>query len=129
MRLISGITPTMRSTTGSNCKRGDVVLIPFPFTDFSTFKQRPALIISSDEFNTRSQDVIAAAISSHIVPNPIFGDFSLSQSDLHSGGLPKASIVKLGKVVTIDRRLIRGKLGSLTATTIKEIISKLRSVI
>jgi mRNA-degrading endonuclease toxin of MazEF toxin-antitoxin module len=45
-------------------RQGDVVLIPFPFTDFSTFKQRPAVVISSNGFNRIHQDVIVVAITS-----------------------------------------------------------------
>jgi len=45
---------------------GDIILIPFPFTDFSTFKQRPAVILSSRGFNRSSSDVIIAAITSHL---------------------------------------------------------------
>ena len=78
-------------------KQGDVILIPFPFTDFSTFKQRPAVVLSSNEFNHTHQDIIAAAITSHI-PDPIApSDYLLEHSDLKVGGLPKDSLVKLGK--------------------------------
>ena len=45
-------------------KRGDIVLVPFPFTDFSTLKQRPALVISSNTFNNSREDVILVAITS-----------------------------------------------------------------
>jgi len=44
-------------------KCGDVVLLPFPFTDLSTSKQRPALIISSDWYNDNRNDVIVVAIT------------------------------------------------------------------
>jgi mRNA interferase MazF len=53
----------MPSTT--NFKRGDM-LAPFPFTDLSSAKQRPALVVSSDVLNATSDDVLVAAISSQI---------------------------------------------------------------
>ena len=45
-------------------KRGDVVLIPFPFTDLSTTKQRPALVISSEAFHQQGTDLLVCAITS-----------------------------------------------------------------
>ena len=71
-------------------KQGDVILIPFPFTDFSTLKQRPALVISSDSFNARHQDIIAAAVTSHVPKQTVPSDYVLSGSDLKSAGLPRA---------------------------------------
>ena len=57
----------MPSTT--HYKRGDVVLVPFPFTDLSSAKHRPALVISADALNSMRDDVLVAAITSQ-VPTP-----------------------------------------------------------
>ena len=45
-----------------NYKRGDVILVPFPFSDQSTTKKRPAVIISSNNYNNISPDIIIMAI-------------------------------------------------------------------
>ena len=47
-----------------NYKRGDVVLVPFPFTDLTTTKRRPALVISTDLYNRSQVNLIIAAITS-----------------------------------------------------------------
>src|SRR3972149_6948402 len=47
-------------------KRGTVVLVPFPFTDLSAVKRRPALVMSSDEYNAATGDVIIAQITSRV---------------------------------------------------------------
>jgi len=93
------------------CRRGEVVLIPFPFTNLSTTKQRPALVISSDWFNESRDDVILAAITSHIPSKISKDEYRLSPAEQKSAGLPRPSIVKLGKMVTIDQCLVRKKLG------------------
>ncbi|MFH1860460.1 MAG: type II toxin-antitoxin system PemK/MazF family toxin [bacterium] len=45
-------------------RQGEIVLVPFPFTDQTTVKQRPAVIVSSNEYNLSREDVIIAAITS-----------------------------------------------------------------
>jgi len=110
-------------------KPGEVILIPFPFTDLSTFKQRPALIISSQNFNRRQGDIIIAAITSHIPQKPSSYDYLLLKTDQHMAGLPKSSLVKLGKIVTIDQRLIRKRLGCISEKTAEEIFERIKSII
>ena len=62
-------------------KPGDIVLLPFPFTDFSTIKQRPAIVVSSSAFNKMHGDIIVAAVTSHI-PDRIFKtDYRISKND------------------------------------------------
>jgi len=52
----------MPSTT--RYRRGDIVLVSFPFTDLSSSKRRPALVVSPDAFNQTMQDLVLAAITS-----------------------------------------------------------------
>ena len=54
----------MPSTT--RYKRGDIVLVSFPFTDLSSSKRRPALVVSPDSFNEAMQDLVLAAITSRV---------------------------------------------------------------
>ena len=118
---------TRKTPRMTNYKAGDVVLIPFPFTDLTATKQRPAVILSSNRFNRRQGDIIIAAITSHIPEKLSREDYILSPVDQRSAGLPKLSIVKLGKIVTIDQQLVRKRLGYLSPKTIKSIISSLFS--
>src|SRR5437773_12025147 len=102
-------------------KRGDVVLVAFPFTDLTTTKMRPALVISSDRFN-QGNDLVLVAITSQIAKKPSEGDILLSPHDQKEAGLPKPSVVRLGKVVTLDQRLIRKKLGRISEATLIHLI-------
>jgi mRNA interferase MazF len=110
-------------------KPGYVVLIPFPFTDFSTFKQRPAVVISSSSFSRGSSDIIIAAISSNLVKKKDKYEYHLNRNEQKSSGLPKPSAVKLGKIITIDKRLVRKRTGHLPQKTTKDIIDKIQSII
>jgi len=82
-------------------RRGDIVLVSFPFTDLTSTKQRPALVLSPDFFNQLNEDLILAAITSqtHQVPHSV----PISLKDCRDGVLPKESILKLTKVFTIPR--------------------------
>ncbi len=105
--------------------QGDVVLVPFPFTDLTAIKQRPALVLSPERLNKVRADLVVAAITSQI-PEPLGeGEVLLSEADLQAAGLPKRSIVKLGKIFTIHQGLTRKKLGRIPQSTLEEILEKL----
>lgn len=85
--------------------KGDIVLIPFPFSDLSGAKNRPAvMLIETDE------DITVAFITTQIKWSTGF-DVLLTPSDLN--GLKKVSLIRLNKLATIDKDLVEGRLGSL----------------
>ena len=114
-------------TTSFN--QGDIILIPFPFTDFSTLKQRPAVIISSNAFNNTHNDVIVMAMTSRIPDTISNEEYLLEGADIEMSRLPKPSVIKTGKIVTINKMLIRKKLGGLPAATVEKIKAKLQSIL
>ncbi|MBB6145063.1 mRNA interferase MazF [Silvibacterium bohemicum] len=89
---------------------GDVVLVPFPFTNQQAFKKRPAVIVSNRSYNLAKPDVIIMAITSQIRPNPAAGDFQLTH--WQNAGLLKPSAIK-PIFATLERQLILTKLGAL----------------
>jgi len=110
-------------------KPGAVVLIPFPFTDLSTSKKRPCVVISSEDFNESNADVIVAAITSRVPDQPGSDHYVFDDGQLKAAGLPKRSMVKLGKIITIDTRLIRKQLGHLPDGSLDDIISRIHTII
>jgi mRNA interferase MazF len=111
----------MPSTT--RYKRGDIVLVPFPFTDLSSSKRRPALVISPDAFNDRMEDVVVAAITSQLTSEHAV---TIDQGDCVNGMLPRASVVKLAKVFTIHSTLIIKNLCALREEKLAAILGELR---
>ncbi|MCI0743808.1 MAG: type II toxin-antitoxin system PemK/MazF family toxin [Verrucomicrobia subdivision 3 bacterium] len=116
----------MPFTTGY--KRGDVVLVPFPFTDLSSAKQRPALIVSADAFNAVRDDVLVAAITSQIPGKLAIDEFMIPPSELAACGLPKPSIIRLTKLAALHQRLIIKSIGSLPTATLGQVIAQLRQL-
>ena len=105
-------------------KRGDIVLVPFPFTDFSTLKQRPALVISSSAFNRTRDDVILLALTSNLESADKGGNYALTDSERKQSGLPIDAVILTGKVMTIDRRLIRKVIGFVAPKTLRMITAR-----
>ena len=92
-------------------KFGDVVLVPFPFTDQQATKKRPAVVVSSNSYNARGRDVILMAVTSRLIrPAEAVGEFLLA--DWKRAGLPKPSLVK-PVLTTLEPSLIIRTLGSL----------------
>lgn len=84
--------------------KGDIILIPFPFTDLSGNKNRPAVILIDSE-----EDVTVCFLTTQLKWQTEF-DITVKPSDLN--GLKKVSLVRLSKFATIDKDLIIGRLGS-----------------
>ena len=106
--------------------RGDIVLVPFPFTDFSSHKVRPAIVLSPKPVST---DIIIAFISSVVQPKAVKRtDYILKEDhpDFRATGLKKSSVFKMNKLLTVERSLIIKRLGSVSPTILKELDGKLR---
>src|SRR3954447_24067653 len=90
---------------------GDVVLVPFPFTDQTASKKRPAVVVSADAYHQQRPDAIVMAITSQILrPAGVLGEVLIG--DWQGAGLPKASLIK-PVIATIEQRLILKRLGAL----------------
>ena len=90
---------------------GDVVLVPFPFTDQSGTKKRPAVIVSSNGYNTNRRDLIIMAITSQVRTPLGFGEAIVA--DWQSAGLIKLSVLK-PVFATIEQSLVVRTLGALS---------------
>jgi mRNA interferase MazF len=91
-------------------KFGDIVLVPFPFTDQSAAKKRPAVVISSEAYHQQRPDLIIMAVTSQVKPAQTVGEMIVQ--DWQGAGLLKPSAVK-PDITTIERSLVINKLGQL----------------
>jgi len=89
---------------------GDVVLVRFPFTNQMAFKQRPAVVISNQTYNSTKPDVIIMAITSQMRPQAAFGEVWIT--DWQAPNLLKPSAIK-PVFATIEQGLILKRLGTL----------------
>ena len=89
---------------------GDVVLVPFPFTDQSTTKRRPAVVVSSDAYHRERPDLIILAVTSQARPEAALGEAAVAK--WKEAGLLRPSTFK-PVLATIESGLVLRKLGRL----------------
>jgi mRNA interferase MazF len=99
----------MPPTTGYSF--GDVVLVPFPFTDQAGTKKRPAVVVSGAAYNTAQRDLVIMAVTSQLRPSGALGEALVT--DWKTAGLIKPSAIK-PIVTTIEQALVIRRLGQLS---------------
>jgi len=106
--------------------QGDIVLIPFPYSDLTENKQRPALIISNNKIN-KTEDRICCLVTSKIHET----DIEINKNDFESNSLPFKSAVRPHRIFTIHEGIIKRKLCSIKkdfyGKVFSEIIKNFRS--
>lgn len=94
----------------TNYKFGDVVLVPFPFTDQTYTKKRPSIIVSSNDYQRQRSDLILIAVTTQANLGNSFGEMRITE--WKAAGLIKPSIIK-PVLTTIEKTLVIKKLGEL----------------
>lgn len=89
---------------------GDVVLVPFPFTDQTTVKKRPAIVVSSEEYNFNRPDLVLMAVTSQVREPAPYGDTLVNHWE--AAGLIKPSVMK-PIFTTVGKGLVLKRLGEL----------------
>lgn len=105
---------------------GDVVLVPFPFTDQSGTKKRPAVVVSSNNYNTSRRDVLIMAITNQVRQPLGFGEAPIT--DWQPAGLIKQSLFK-PVFTTIAQELIIRTMGTLSANDLRTLRGTITQVI
>ena len=106
-------------------KRGEIVLIPVPFSDLSSVKRRPVLVISNTLYNRTNSDMIVAAITSNQQQKGIV----IESKDLLAGELPKKSLVRYDKIYTLEQCIVIKQLGIISESILKNVINELNLLI
>lgn len=102
--------------------RGEVVLVPFPFTDLSTTQMRPAVVVSTDDYTAGTGDIIVVMVTSQ--PHSLPTDCALQ--DWSAAGLLYPSWVR-AKIVSLERSLIRHTIGRMSDRDLAEVDARLRT--
>lgn len=113
--------------TGTTFEQGDVVLLPFPFSDLSASKKRPVLVLSRGSYNRSSQDFVVCAMTSNL-GNAAHSVY-VEDADMETGKLPKASRVKVDKVFCASQSLAVKRVGRVSQDVMAQVRRELFAVL
>jgi mRNA interferase MazF len=100
-------------------EQGDIVLIPVPFTDLSSQKRRPVIVVSNNAYNRTSADVIVVGMTSNPAASP--HGFRITSADLSEGVLNRPGTVRVDKIYTLAQTIIVKKFGKVSPQIIQRI--------
>jgi len=100
-------------------EQGEIVIVPFPFSDLRGIKQRPVLIISKEEYNQDCEDVITCGITSNLKDSKF--SVLVKKNNLIEGAIPSKSRVKIDKLFTLEKDIIKKKIAKIDDETMGKV--------
>lgn len=113
--------------SGIDFRQGDIVLVPFPFTDLSATKKRPVLVISKTDYNRKSMDLICCGITSNL--RNVSHSILIESRDLSVGTLPKPSRIKVDKIFTLEKSIMIRRFGRVKKNVVEKAKNELYKII
>ncbi len=103
--------------------KGDVVVVPFPFSDLTQAKRRPALVLAELE----GDDLILCQITSRTVSDSYA--VALTDADFAQGGLRLESNIRPNRLFTADNTIVLYRVGSLARAKLTEVVDRVVSIL
>jgi len=95
--------------------QGDILIVPFPFSDLSTIRQRPVLVLSNLTYNKNSEDIVTCGITSNIKDSNY--SVLIDNTNLSEGNIPFKSRIKVDKLFTLHKNIVIKKIGRVNKET------------
>ena len=103
--------------------KGDVVVVPFPFSDLSASKKRPALVVAT----LTGDDVILCQITSRTISDSYA--IPLTEADFQTGSLHQDSNIRPNRLFTADSGIVLYRTGELMPSKVKEVVAKIVEIV
>ena len=97
----------------------EIVLLPYPFSNFEGMKVRPALVMSNDIFNQKSADCIMVPLTTVLKDEPY--SIVIDNKDMVSGTLVRQSRIRADKIFAVEKRLVTLKIGVIKDKTFEKV--------
>lgn len=107
-------------------EQGEIWLVPFPFSDLRGRKVRPVFVVSKDQFNDSSDDIIVCGVTSNLSKD--YYTVSLDKKDLEEGNLLGASYIKAENILRIDKKLLIKKIGKAKKHIFVDVLKRLNFI-
>ncbi len=109
-----------------NVCQKDVVLLPYPFSDFEGEKVRPAIVVSNNDLNMKSEDCVMVPLTGVIKDESY--SVLIKQENLAFGKLIKPSRARADKILAVDKSIIILRIGAINDRTFEEIKSEIGKI-
>lgn len=108
-------------------EQGDILLVPIPFTDLSSQKRRPVIVISNNSYNQKTADLVVVAMTS----NPVEANYSftITSDDLEKGTLNHPGKVRVDKIYTLAQSIVVKTFGRVNEKTMERIREELQALV
>ena len=108
-------------------QQGDIALVPVPFTDLTTHRRRPVIVVSNDAYQTATPDFVAVAMTSNLTLAPY--SFVISSADLVNGTLNRPGRVRVDKIYTLAQFIVVTRFGRVSPNILGRIRQELATLI
>lgn len=108
---------------GTRYEQGEIVLVPFPFTNLKSVKKRPVIILSNNPYNSKSEDVITCGITSNL--KDAQHSILIDNENLSFGSIPLKSRIKADKLFTLEKSIIIKRLAKVDLETFEQVKQEL----
>ncbi len=106
--------------------QGDLLLIPIPFTDLSSKKRRPVIVISNNAYNHKTSDIVVVAMTSN--PTVVNFSFTINSSDLEGGKLNRPGKVRVDKIYALSQSMVVKTFGRVNSAVLDKIRNELQKL-
>jgi mRNA interferase MazF len=100
-------------------EQGEILIVPFPFSNLEGIKQRPVLVISNSKYNKNSEDIITCGITSNLKDSDC--SVLIDNENLLKGKIPIASKIKVDKLFTLNKSIIIKKIARINDDSLKKV--------
>jgi mRNA interferase MazF len=106
--------------------QGDILLIPVPFTDLTSNKKRPVMVLSNDSYNQMTEDIIVAAITSNLTEKEYA--VLITTNEIEEGILKHDSIIRVDKIYTLSQSIVISKFGKVKKEILQSVKEKFEKI-
>ncbi|MFA5856346.1 MAG: type II toxin-antitoxin system PemK/MazF family toxin [Candidatus Pacearchaeota archaeon] len=101
--------------SGIKFNQGDILLVPFPFSNLKGIKKRPVLVISKINYQKQCDDIVTCGITANLKDSRY--SILIDNSNLIEGNIPVKSRIKVDKIFTLDKNIVIKKIGRINEVT------------